>query len=144
MASIKEAKVRFSLLSMLFKAPSECIDTVELDGADVSILQRPDGSWNYQDFVSDTPSESKFTGKIKFTDSVLRSNYQQQDIVLEKVNGALDFANDPEISFKGTCESKGAEAELTVYLNVKQNQQYWRYEYYPLARTRHQYPSPKR
>ena len=114
MASIKEAKVRFSLLSMLFKAPSECIDTVELDGADVSILQRPDGSWNYQDFVSDTPSESKFTGKIKFTDSVLRSNYQQQDIVLEKVNGALDFANDPEISFKGTCESKGAEAKVSA------------------------------
>lgn len=118
-AKAETAAVRFTPWEVFSKAPAECIDEVDIKNADVSILQRADGSWNVEDLISDTESTTKFTAKINIADSTLRSRYNNNDIMLEKVNGYVDMAAYPALSLKADCENQGARVELSATLDSK-------------------------
>lgn len=118
MAHVDEAVIKLSPLAMLEKSPAEGIDEINISKADVSILQREDGSWNYEDLLSDKESSSKFTAKINIEDSILRSSYNAQPIVLENVNGVVDMAAYPAISLKADCTNQGAKAKLSATLDT--------------------------
>ena len=118
MAHVDEAVIKLSPLAMLEKSPTEGIDEINVSKADVSILQREDGSWNYEDLLSDKESSSRFTAKINIKDSILRSSYNAQPIVLENVNGCVDMASYPAISLKADCTNQGAAARLSATLDT--------------------------
>ena len=103
LAHVDEAVVRLSPRAMLDKSFTEGISEIDINKADVSIIQREDGSWNYEDLLSEKENSSKFTAKINIKDSILRSNYNNQPIVLEDVNGYVDMASYPAISLKADC-----------------------------------------
>ena len=57
-ARIADAKVGFSFFSMLKNSLSEGVREVYLSGVEADIHQRPDGSWNYADLISEEPSDN--------------------------------------------------------------------------------------
>ena len=117
-AHVEEATVRVAPWAILNKPLTESISEVNINQADVSILQRQDGTWNYEDLLSGSESTSKFTAQINIADSVLRSRYNNQDIILEKVNGTVDMADYPAITLKAACEHQGTKAELSATLDT--------------------------
>lgn len=114
LAHVDEAVIKLSPLAMLQKSAAEGISSVDVSGADVTILQREDGTWNYEDLISRDESDTRFTGKVNVADSVLRSRYNNQDIVLERVKGSVDMAAYPAVSLRGECENQGAAAQLSA------------------------------
>ena len=118
LAHVDEAVVRLSPWAMLDKSLTEGISEIDINKADVSILQREDGSWNYEDLLSEKESSSKFTAKINIKDSILRSSYNNQPIVLEDVNGYVDMASYPAISIKADCTNQGAKARVSATLDT--------------------------
>lgn len=118
LAHVDEAVVRLSPRAMLDKSLTEGISEIDINKADVSILQREDGRWNYEDLLSEKESSSKFTAKINIKDSILRSSYNNQPIVLEDVNGYVDMASYPAISLKADCTNQGAKARVSATLDT--------------------------
>lgn len=119
-AHVDSADVKFSILSMLTKSPSEGISEIDVNGAEVNILQRADGTWNYEDLISEEESETKFTAQININDAVLKSNYNNEEIVLDDVNGAIDLANYPAISLEASCTNQGAQAEVSATIDTSE------------------------
>lgn len=118
-AHVAQAEVKLSPLAMVIQSPTEGLSEINIDGADVSILQREDGSWNYEDLISDSESSSQFNTKINISNSLLRSNYNGQDIVLENVNGTVDMTDYPALALEATCENQGAAAEVSATLDIE-------------------------
>lgn len=118
LAHVDEAVVRLSPRAMLDKSFTEGISEIDINKADVIIIQREDGSWNYEDLLSEKENSSKFTAKINIKDSILRSNYNNQPIVLEDVNGYVDMASYPAISLKADCTNQGAKARVSATLDT--------------------------
>ena len=118
LAHADEVLIRLSPFAMLKNSATEGISEIDIDGADVSIVQCEDGSWNYEDLLSDKESSSKFTAKINIKDSMLKSSYNNQPIELENVNGYVDMASYPAISLKAECANQGAKANLSATLDT--------------------------
>ena len=118
LAHADEAVIRLSPLAMLKKPPSEGISSIDINRADVTLVQREDGTWNFADLISEEKSDTRFTAKINVADSTLRSRYNNQDIVLEHVNGYADLASYPAVSLKASCENNGASAQLSATIDT--------------------------
>ncbi len=118
LAHIEEAVIRLSPWAMLAKSPTEGISEIDINKADVSILQRQDGSWNYEDLLSKKESSSKFTAKVNIQDSILRSSYNNQPIVLEEINGQVDMASYPAISLQADGVNQGAKAHVSATMDI--------------------------
>ncbi|MGN0763168.1 MAG: hypothetical protein ACI4MK_07255, partial [Aristaeellaceae bacterium] len=118
LAHADEAVIRLSPFAMLEKSAAEGISSIDISGADVTVVQRDDGSWNYEDLISDEQSDTRFTAKINVADSTLRSRYNNQDIVLEKVNGYVDMAAYPAVSLRAACEKQGASMQLSATVDT--------------------------
>ena len=118
LAHADEAVIRLNPLAMLEKSAAEGISSIDISRADVTIVQREDGTWNFADLVSEEKSDTRFTAKINVSDSTLRSRYNNQDIVLEKVNGYVDMAAYPAVSLKAECENQGASAQLSATIDT--------------------------
>lgn len=115
----REAEISFSLLGMLWQEPVEALREIQVGKAQVGIYQRSDGSWNYEDLISEEPGAGNFTGVIRLQDGVLKTRYNDQEIILEQVNGQIDMANYPAVSLQGTCANQGAKAQLSATLDSK-------------------------
>jgi len=113
-AKVADAKVGFSYLSMFKNSASEGIREVYISGVEADIHQRPDGSWNFSDLISEEPSESKFTGKVYVDDTTLKLGFNGQDLLVEDMQGVLDFADYPAINLKGTARNQGTEVKLSA------------------------------
>ena len=118
LAHADEAVIRLSPLAMLQKSAAEGISSIDINRADVTIVQREDGTWNFADLVSEEKSDTRFTARINVADSTLRSRYNNQDIVLEHVNGYADMASYPSVSLKASCENNGASAQLSATVDT--------------------------
>lgn len=115
----READISFSLLGMLWQEPVEALREIQVDRAEVGIYQRSDGSWNYEDLISEEPGTGNFTGLIELQDAVLKTRYNNQDLVLEQVNGQIDMAHYPAVSLQGTCVNQGAKGQLSATIDSK-------------------------
>lgn len=113
-ARIADAKVGFSFFSMLKNSLSEGVREVYLSGVEADIHQRPDGSWNYADLISEEPSDNKFTGKVHVADSSLKLGIDGKEILLEELKADMDFDAYPAIRINGTGKNMGAEAEVSA------------------------------
>ncbi len=118
-AHVDEAVVNISPLAMIRDSVTEGISSIDVNRADVTIEQRQDKSWNYEDLISESESNNKFTAKINIRDSVLRSSYNGQDIVVEKINALLDLSSYPAMSLAGTGENQGTKMDISATLDTK-------------------------
>lgn len=118
LAHADDAVIRLSPLAMLQKSAVEGISSIDINHADVTIVQREDGTWNFADLISEEKSDTRFTARINVADSTLRSRYNNQDIVLEHVNGYADMASYPAVSLKASCENNGALAQLSATIDT--------------------------
>lgn len=114
LAHADEAVIRLSPLAMVQKSPAEGVSSIDVRGADVTVFQRENGTWNFEDLISQDKGDTRFTGRVNVADSVLRGRYNNQDIVLEKVKGSVDMAAYPAVSLKMECENQGAAAQLSA------------------------------
>ena len=117
-AHADEAVISLSPLAMLQKSAAEGISSLDINHADVTIVQREDGTWNFADLISEEKSDTRLTARINVADSTLRSRYNGQDIVLERVNGYADLASYPAVSLKAACENNGASAQLSATIDT--------------------------
>ena len=117
-AHVDEAVVNISPLAMVRNSVTEGISSIDVNRADVTIERRQDNTWNYEDLISESESTNKFTAKININDSVLRSSYNGQSVVVDKINGVLDLSSYPAMSLVGTGENQGTEMNISATLDT--------------------------
>ena len=69
MVEAESARVRFSFFAMLGNQPAAGVDEVVVKHAAVTLAQRTDGHWNYEDLVREDSEPSAFRGKVQVEDS---------------------------------------------------------------------------
>lgn len=106
-ATADKAVVEYRLLSALSESPVDTVKTVTLKGVRATIENRSDGSWNYEDLLSDEESTTEFHGKINIEDAELTARYDGTELTLTDVNGELDMADYPAMAFTVTAMSNG-------------------------------------
>ena len=111
-AKIADAKVGFSYFSMLKNSPAEGVREVYLNGVEADIHQRPDGSWNFSDLVSEEPSDNKFTGKVFLDNSSVQLGYNGQVLQVNDLKAELDFDSYPAIRIDGSGNNQGANVSI--------------------------------
>lgn len=104
------ALINYRLLAVL-TAPAEAVKEVVVENAAVSIIQRADGSWNYEDLMGDSASNQAFYGLIKVKNSTVNVSQDGKAISFTAVNGNVDFADYPLAKFAVTADNAGASLE---------------------------------
>ncbi len=117
-AHVDEAVINISPLAMIRDSVTEGISSIDVNRADVTIEQRQDNTWNYEDLISESESSNKFTAKININDSVLRSSYNGQSIVVDKLKGTVDLSGYPAMSLEATGENQGTEMNISAQLDT--------------------------
>ncbi|WP_027406004.1 translocation/assembly module TamB domain-containing protein [Anaerovibrio sp. RM50] len=113
-ARAADAKVGFSYFAMLKNSVSEGIRDVYITDVEADIHQRSDGSWNFSDLVSEEPSGNKFTGKVHVDNGTLKTAYNGQEILVEDLQGDVDFDNYPAMRIEGTAKNQGAQVKVAA------------------------------
>ena len=89
------ALINYRLLAAL-TAPAEAVKEVVVENAAANIIKRTDGSWNYEDLMSDSASSQSFHGLIKIKNSTVNVSQDGKVISFSDVNGKVDFADYPD------------------------------------------------
>ena len=85
-----EARVTLRLLSLLL-SPETSVDEVLLTGAHAHIVQRADGSWNYNDLAADDTEPSTFEGRIRLADATAEIETGARSYELTDITGTADI-----------------------------------------------------
>ena len=127
-ARADKARLELRLLSAFF-TPMKAVDEVHLEGVEAQIIERADGSWNYDDLISDSEKPSEFAGKVYLKDAVVTAATRRGEIKLTEVTGEVDLADMAEstaeldikakilgssVSVKGTAGVKGQNLQFTL------------------------------
>ncbi len=127
-AAIKNAKVALAVLPLLKK--QIVVDTVYLDGAEVNVIQRKDGSFNFDDLLSkeeDDQSQTinfdvqgvKITNtKAAFHNEVSGANYSVDQLNISTGQVALKTPFDVNASFHVVANQPLVDALATIKANV--------------------------
>ena len=107
------AKVSFSLLSLLQDPSAGAVDEVAVQGLEVWLRQREDNHWNYEDLVSEGSSSNAFKGKVKVEDGRLDTQLQGKEILVEDIQGQLDFASQPSVRVTAEASVQGAAVKAS-------------------------------
>lgn len=108
----EKAQVTYRLLSAL-SAPADAVREIKISDADAVIKQRTDGSWNYEDLVSETSSDQQFHGRITVENGRVTGRMQGKEVTLTDVDGSLDLADYPVMKVKAAAQYQGAQIEAT-------------------------------
>lgn len=112
-AQADSARVEFSLLSLLKKSPAEAVSRVTLRMVTAQLVQREDGTWNYEDLAKNAGESSRFTGKVIIEDGMLTGKMDGKELALGNVRGTLDFAENPTIEMKARFTNHAAEVSVS-------------------------------
>lgn len=104
------ALINYRLLAAL-TAPAEAVKEVVVENAAANIIKRTDGSWNYEDLMSDSASNQAFHSRIKVKNSTVNVSKDGKVISFSDVNGKVDFADYPLAKFEVTAGNAGAQFE---------------------------------
>lgn len=119
-ATTDYVNVEFSLFSMLADNPLDGINQINVSGVKANIVQREDGTFNFEDLISDEPSENNYYGKIHVDDAEANIHINNKNILLEKLSADLDFAAYPAIRLVGEGVNQGAEVDVTGNIGGKE------------------------
>lgn len=126
-AAIKSAKVALAVLPLLKK--EIVVDTVYLDGAQVSVIQHADGSFNFDDLLSKDEEESqqinfdvqgiKVTNtQASFTNEKNGASYKVDQLNLTTGQVALKKPFDVATEFHLVANQPAMDANATIKANV--------------------------
>ena len=126
-ASIKSAKVALAVLPLLKK--EIVVDTVYLDGAQVNVVQRADGSFNFDDLLSKDESESeqinfdvqgiKVTNtQASFTNEASGAKYAVDELNVTTGQVALKKPFDVAADFHVVANQPVVDANALIKVNV--------------------------
>lgn len=110
-ARAEKARVSFRLFSV-FSQPSDVVKEVVLSDVAASVVQRPDGSWNVQDLMTDQSSGQEFHGLVRVEKGSITASAQGKTLQFDDVNGALDFSDYPVMKLQASAGTQGTN--LTV------------------------------
>ena len=100
-----EARVTLRLLSLL-SSPETSIDEILLTGAHADLVQRADGSWNYDDIGADDTSPSTFEGRIRTEGGSATIVTDGRTYELTEIAGAVEIDRS-DVSYKATGALSG-------------------------------------
>ena len=81
-------------------------------GVSASVVQRPDGSWNVQDLMTDQNGGQEFHGLVRVENGSVAASAQGKTLQLDDVNGSLDFSDYPVMKLQASAGTQGTN--LTV------------------------------
>lgn len=101
----KADKVIFTInfWDLIEQSPLAGLSDVEIINPEANIIQRNDGSWNFEDLIdkeSTTPID--FKGSIKFDDGQAKLRFNGKQISIDKINLTADCADLTAIDVKGS------------------------------------------
>lgn len=106
------AQVEFSLFGVLSDNPLDGIAEININDVKASIIQREDGSFNFEDLISEEKSNNNYKGIININNGDIMLHYDNKDTSVENIQASLDFESFPYIDLKGTGVNQGAEIEF--------------------------------
>ena len=106
------AQVEFSLFGVLSDNPLDGISEINVNDIRANIIQREDGSFNFEDLISEEKSNNNFKGRININNGDIMLHYDNKDTSVENIQASLDFKSFPFIDLKGTGVNQGAEIEF--------------------------------
>ena len=114
-----EARVHLRLLSafQLKENPASAIESVTVTGAEATVEQRADGTWNIMDITPKTSGGSGFSGKIILEDARVTGRMDGRELTLEHVAGSVDCADVPAYKVDVTGENQGASVHASGTLS---------------------------
>lgn len=113
MVEAESARVRFSFFAMLGTQPAAGVDEVVVKHAAVTLAQRTDGHWNYEDLVREDSEPSAFRGKVQVEDSQVTGQLDGHSLTLENVQAKLDFADAAATVIEAKAAHQGAEVSAS-------------------------------
>lgn len=109
----KQAVVSCRLLAVLSDSPADAVKEVTVRDAKAYIVNRTDGTWNYEDLLSGDSSSNAFHGKINIENSTLTGSFADNELTLSNLNGYVDMKNYPAIELKASAENNGTNIETS-------------------------------
>ena len=100
-----EARVTLRLLSLL-SSPKTSIDEILLTGAHADIVQRADGSWNYDDIGADDSQPSTFEGCIRTEGGSATIVTDDRTYELTEIAGSVEIDRS-DVSYEATGALSG-------------------------------------
>lgn len=115
LAVAQQVKVSFSPLGMVRGLPTLAnVSAVVVEQPVITLAQREDGAWNYQDLLSgDAESSNDFRGTVFLRDAALTVQAAGQSRTLQDLNGKIDFAAQPSLFFAADFLQEGGRAEIS-------------------------------
>ena len=105
-----EARVTLRLLSLL-SSPETSIDEILLTGAHADIVQRADGSWNYDDIGADDSQPSTFEGRIRTEGGSATIVTDDRTYELTEIAGAVEIDRS-DVSYEATGALSGVSLRV--------------------------------
>ena len=105
-----EARVTLRLLSLL-SSPETSIDEILLTGAHADIVQRADGSWNYDDIGADDSQPSTFEGRIRTEGGSATIVTDGRTYELTEIAGAVEIDRS-DVSYEATGALSGVPVRV--------------------------------
>ncbi len=116
----KQATVHFRPTALFDSQPLKAIDEVVVQSPQVKLIQRQDGSWNYQDVITgEKKQESDFAGTIRIEDGNVNTQTAAGILEIAAIKGTADFSRFPAVRIKGTCTQREASVEISGSLGGK-------------------------
>lgn len=115
-ARADEARVSCRLLAAVLD-PDDIVGEVEVTGLQAVVTERPDGTWNVQDLITEEKSSRKFRGKVKTENAQVLLRRDGQELQLEHVNALVDLADAPVYKAEFAAENQGAAIKGTATIS---------------------------
>ena len=115
-ARADEARVSCRLLAAVLD-PAAAVKEVEVSGLRAIIAERPDGSWNVQDLITEEKGSQKFQGKIKTDNAQVILRRGGQELTLAGVNAVVDMADNPVYKAEFAASTQGTDIEGSAVIS---------------------------
>lgn len=110
----EQAAVHFKPTALFGSQPLQAVSEVVVQHPQVKLMQRPDGSWNYQDLISgEKKQKSDFVGVLRLEDGELDAAATAGRLEISNIDGTADFSRFPSVRIKGTFTQRDAQAEVS-------------------------------
>ncbi|WP_019551866.1 translocation/assembly module TamB domain-containing protein [Propionispira raffinosivorans] len=107
-------KVNFDPWLMFQAAPLKGIASVTIIKPNVLLEQNADGTWNYSDIISENQQTTHdFAGKVYIEDAMVTGKIDGKTLKLTEINGELNFASQPAVSFKAAFADETGHADIS-------------------------------
>ena len=95
-AKAETAAVNFRLMD-LYGDPIAAVDEIVVSKVEGNVIKRKDGTWNFEDLVSESGGETHFNANLKIEDGKVKAIVDDNIVEAEKINAELQFDNTKDI-----------------------------------------------